>query len=52
MKICLNILIRSLYENILLDILYEEDNYKNIIEKEIDNDLLLTEGKTIKLKYK
>lgn len=39
---------RSIY--ILLDILFEDNNYSNLVEKEIRNELLLTDGKCMKVK--
>ena len=38
---------RPLY--ILLDVLFEENHYKKLIQKEIKNDLLLTEGENLKV---
>ena len=35
---------------ILLDILFEEDHYASLVEKEIKNELLLTEGENLKVK--
>ena len=34
---------------ILLDVLYEENHYRQVVEKEIKNDLLLTEGDNLKV---
>lgn len=34
---------------ILLDILYEENHYKRLVEKEISNELLLTDGENLKV---
>lgn len=39
---------RSIY--ILLDVLFEENKYAHLIEKEIRNELLLTEGECVKVK--
>lgn len=39
---------RSIY--ILLDILFEKNHYSKLVEKEIRNDLLLTEGECLKVK--
>lgn len=38
----------SLY--ILLDVLFEENHYEKIVEREIANDLLLTEGENLKVR--
>lgn len=38
----------SLY--VLLDILFEENNYERIVEKEIANDLLLTDGENLRVR--
>ena len=35
---------------VLLDILFEDNGYEQIVEREIVNDLLLTEGKNLKVK--
>ena len=35
---------------ILLDILFEENNYKSLVEKEIGGELLITEGKNFTVK--
>ena len=35
---------------ILLDVIFEENHYKHLVEKEIKNDLLMTEGENLKVK--
>lgn len=35
---------------ILLDILFEDNNYETLVEREIKNELLLTEGKNLKVR--